>query len=292
MTTDERIENLEKGLASARRFNRWLLAAVGLALGVWILAGTFGPTMAAAPAGGAAVKEVRANRFVVEDTNGKTRASLDVFNDNPRLVLYDEIDKPLATLGTNKDGGQLSLGGKSIAVLGTNKTGATLILMDTNRKLQNVMLGAALGLVLTDENGKNRAELLVSKDGPTLVLKDDAGKGRVGLCAPTDGPALVLADENGKASVMVNVGKDGAALNLYDKNEKPRVALGVSGLGTALGLCYENGKPSAVLQAGKDGPSLILYDENGKGRATLIQNVLGPMLALSDDNGKPIWHAP
>ena len=32
MTTDQRIENLEKGLASARRFNRWLLAAVGLAL--------------------------------------------------------------------------------------------------------------------------------------------------------------------------------------------------------------------------------------------------------------------
>jgi len=49
MTTDQRIENLEKGLASARRFNCWLLAAVGLALGVWILAGTFGPTMAAAP---------------------------------------------------------------------------------------------------------------------------------------------------------------------------------------------------------------------------------------------------
>ena len=29
MTTDERIENLGKGLASARRLNRWLLAAVG-----------------------------------------------------------------------------------------------------------------------------------------------------------------------------------------------------------------------------------------------------------------------
>jgi len=57
MTTDERIENLEKGLASARRFNRWLLAAVGLALGVWILAGTFGPTTAAAPAGAAAASE-------------------------------------------------------------------------------------------------------------------------------------------------------------------------------------------------------------------------------------------
>ena len=47
MTTDQRIENLEKGLASARRLSRCLLAAVALALGVWILAGTFGPTMAA-----------------------------------------------------------------------------------------------------------------------------------------------------------------------------------------------------------------------------------------------------
>lgn len=57
MTTDERIENLEKGLASARRLNRWLLAAAGLALGVWILAGTLGPTTAVAPAGAAAASE-------------------------------------------------------------------------------------------------------------------------------------------------------------------------------------------------------------------------------------------
>jgi len=51
MSTDERIENLEKGLATARRLNRWLLAAVGLALGVWILAGTLGLATAGAPAG-------------------------------------------------------------------------------------------------------------------------------------------------------------------------------------------------------------------------------------------------
>jgi len=51
MTTDEHIENLEKGLATARRLNRWLLAAVGLALGVWILAGTLGLATAGAPAG-------------------------------------------------------------------------------------------------------------------------------------------------------------------------------------------------------------------------------------------------
>jgi hypothetical protein len=198
MTTDERIENLEKGLASARRLNRWLLAAVGLALGVWILAGTFGPTMAAAPAGGAAVKEIRANRFVVEDANGKPRASLEVFNDNPRLALYDESDKPLASLCANKDGGLLSLGGKAIAALNTGKTGAALMLMDMNGKLKNVMLGAAFGLSLADENGKRRVSLSTDKDGPKLVLEDENGQGRVGLGAPKDGPALLLADEKGK----------------------------------------------------------------------------------------------
>ena len=57
MPTEERIENLEKGLASARRLNRWLLAAVGLSLGVWILAGTIAPTTAGAPVAGAAAPE-------------------------------------------------------------------------------------------------------------------------------------------------------------------------------------------------------------------------------------------
>ena len=57
MTTDQRIENLEKGLASARRLNRWLLAAVGLALGVSILAGSIRPTTAGAPGGTAAASE-------------------------------------------------------------------------------------------------------------------------------------------------------------------------------------------------------------------------------------------
>ena len=39
MTTDERIENLEKGLASARRLNRWLLAWAGIAAVFCALAG-------------------------------------------------------------------------------------------------------------------------------------------------------------------------------------------------------------------------------------------------------------
>ena len=137
MTTDERIENLEKGLASARRLNRWLLAAVGLALGVWILAGTFGPTMAAAPGAAAAVKEVRANRFLVEDENGKVRASLDASMNAPGLTLFDENGKPSASL----DGSKISR-----------------------------------GLALFDENGKVRASLDASRNALGLTLFDEKGK--------------------------------------------------------------------------------------------------------------------
>jgi hypothetical protein len=157
MTTDERIENLEKGLASARRLNRWLLAAVGLALGVWILAGTFGPTMAAAPAGGGVAKEIRANSFVVEDANGKVRLMLVALKEGPGLSLFDENGNLRVALVATKDGP---------------------------------------GLRLYDENGKDRAALAAPKIGPGLSLWDENGKVRAVLAAPKIGPGLSLFDEN------------------------------------------------------------------------------------------------
>jgi hypothetical protein len=78
MTTDERIENLEKGLASARRFNRWLLAAVGVALGAWLLAGTLGPRTAGAQAAGAAAPE---------QPQGLPRYQIAICDNSPPYVL-------------------------------------------------------------------------------------------------------------------------------------------------------------------------------------------------------------
>ena len=197
MTTDERIENLEKGLASARRFNRWLLAAVGLALGVWILAGTFGPTMAAEPAGGTAINEVRAKRFVVEDENGKVRAVLAVFKDGPGLTLADESGNPRAMLIMGKGGPALTLSDENGKVrAGLNATKETA------------------GLTLADENGKNRAALVVGKNGPRVGLSDDKGKTRDFMSVLKESPSLALLDENDKpiwqvpqsASVVVTPG--------------------------------------------------------------------------------------
>jgi len=94
MTTEERLEKLECELARAKRHNRVLLAAAGVGLGVWIAAGTFGPAMAGAPGGAAAIKEVRASRFVVVDKNGKDRAWLSVDSEGTALFFVDENGMP------------------------------------------------------------------------------------------------------------------------------------------------------------------------------------------------------
>jgi len=256
MTTDERIENLEKGLASARRFNRWLLAAVGLALGVWILAGTFGPTMAAAPASGGAAKEVRANRFVVEDANGKVRAELNVSKDGSVLGLRDENGKPRIVLGV-------------VAGLKDEPM-----------------------LCLSDENGKPRAALSVTKDGPVLSLFDSENEKPLVTLQGTKVVALTLRDENGTDLARLLTGKSGALLQLSDENGKPRAELNVSKAGSLLGLRDENGKLRAWLNVFKDGPTLNLSDENEKPRVWLDVSKDGPKLDLSDEKGKTIWQAP
>ena len=55
-------------------------------------------------------KVIRANQFVLEDDNGKTRAVLDVGKDGvPGLYLYDDNGTPRAMLGVSKGGSVLAL---------------------------------------------------------------------------------------------------------------------------------------------------------------------------------------
>ena len=162
MTTEERLAKVERELGRAKRRIIWLpLAVMGLAAGVWLWAGAFEGRMASAQVGGAAVKEVCANRFVLEDENGKVHAALIVgkAGPGPVLSLYDAVGEPRAMLSVGKDGPVLSLydaAGKERAALGVNKDGS--------------------GLSLIDENGKVRIGLGVFADRPVLLLYDEAGK--------------------------------------------------------------------------------------------------------------------
>jgi hypothetical protein len=160
MTTEQRLENLEKELARVKRRSRWLLAMVLLGVGLVVLAAAWMGTAEKAVAGNAAKAPtiIRANAFIVEDENGKIRAALSgVEKDGHGLFIYDDQLISRAGLINTKDGPRLVLG---------------------------------------DENHKTRAGLGVTKDGPSLLLSDENDKVRAGLGVTKNGPQLELGDGN------------------------------------------------------------------------------------------------
>ncbi|MHC4637194.1 MAG: hypothetical protein ACYTBV_06765 [Planctomycetota bacterium] len=132
MTIEERLENLERELAIAKCCSRWLLSAAVLAVVVSVLVWSLVP------------KIVRANRFILEDKNSKSRATLAVVESGAELFMGDENGELRATLSSDKDGPRLNLYG---------------------------------------ENGKGDVSLIVGKSGPRLSLYDENGKGRASLGA-------------------------------------------------------------------------------------------------------------
>ena len=124
---------------------------------------------------GSEVKEVRANRFILEDENGKTRAELSMEEDGPCLHLLGENGNVCLGLTVGKDGPCLMLRDENgSAYLSVLKEGTTLWLSDKNGKSRAgfAVLEEWTGLGLCDENGNKRAGLSVDKDGPDLHLFD------------------------------------------------------------------------------------------------------------------------
>jgi len=110
MSTEERLEIVERKLSSVRR---WAVVSLVVAVVIVIIGGLLefwlyesSPTYQArrqrprrySPVQSAAGKEIRAYKFVVEDKNGKTRASLAMCGGEPMLSLFDENGKRRASL--------------------------------------------------------------------------------------------------------------------------------------------------------------------------------------------------
>jgi len=157
MTTDERLEKLERELSRARTRFRWLVVGAGLCVMSVAVIYAFGQYKTTfLPRATEASKEIRANNFVLEDKNGKNRASLGMdedgvvlrlkYGNGAALCLHD--DKMVLSLSDNN--------GKPRAVLGATQKGPILCLYD--------------------EREEPRATLVVLKDGPHLILYDEKGK--------------------------------------------------------------------------------------------------------------------
>jgi hypothetical protein len=159
MTTDERLEKLERELSRARTRFRWLVVGAGLCIISVAVIYAFGQYQTTfTPRATKASKELHANSFVLEDANGKPRASL----------------------GMDEDGVELRLR------YGNGNIGAALCLHDEKMVLS-----------LSDNSGKPRAVLGVTKNMPLLCLYDEKEEPRATLAVLADGPHLVLRDEKG-----------------------------------------------------------------------------------------------
>lgn len=143
MTTEERLEKVEKELAAAKRQIRRLVigGAVALVCVAILVAASLRPA------------QVQARKFVLVDENGKTRAMLAVDEDGPRLRLTDED-------------------GKARAELCVVRTGPVLNLSDKNGSARAGLCVLKDGPVLDLDkgNGKTRALLAVEEGGPGIRL--------------------------------------------------------------------------------------------------------------------------
>jgi len=139
MTIEDRLENVERELGRQKRRNRWLLAAILLLVGGLVADGAFKTTANLARAQGAGTtKEVRAKNFVLEDENGMPRVKLEIFEDTPRLALYDKNLKLRADLSTSPVGPSLNLYDghfHSRVWLSVDIDGPTMMLLDENYKV-------------------------------------------------------------------------------------------------------------------------------------------------------------
>jgi len=181
MTTEERLERLERELGRAKRRGSWLLVGLALGLGalalVWASAASAPRAEAQGAAGG---RTIRASEFILEDERSRVRASLHMAKDGPALILWDaegEIramlcvaDKPVLNL--------CDAAGEPRAMLSVGKDGPSLALHDAAGKLRANLFATAAGqsLTLHDAAGKPRAALAVVDDVPMLALLDAAGK--------------------------------------------------------------------------------------------------------------------
>jgi hypothetical protein len=129
MTTEERLETLEKELAREKRRARWLLALVALVVGVGVFCASTGTA-----------KEIRASKFTLLDQNGKDRAILAVDETEPGLIFFDEQGKPRARLVVKEKGPEFSFldqqGTTRVRLSMLSTDGPELVLRDEQDELQ------------------------------------------------------------------------------------------------------------------------------------------------------------
>lgn len=201
------------------RENRWL-KQIGVSLALLAAA-------IVVMAQGHSSRTIEAEKFVLRDTNGNSRAVLDMVVGKPTLTLNDAKGVPTIVM----DGGDDPLfslsrnGGKEqVTMLAREELYGLAVYGETKGAINGTRVGVGVwkgipGLTLYDESGNERAAIQTEKSGPTLKLSDLDGKAGFNVwVAPGAGPDLSMYDASGQLRVDLVAPRGGPSLMLEDEN--------------------------------------------------------------------------
>jgi hypothetical protein len=142
----------------------------------------------------------------------------------------------------------------------------------------------AESFTLKDANGKVRAELSMSGEGPSFKLRDQAGTALVTLSVldtATGGPLLLLSDPQHLASVSMSaVNGQGSQLSLIGVRPDIQAHIGVAPDGTTLELSDKDGFTTSIGNG-------FQPTKNGQGK----QRTAASITLLNKDR-KLLWSTP
>src|SRR5262249_34701894 len=127
------------------------------------------PVILVAAAQQRTAKTVEAEKFVLVDSQGRTRAELGVKDGRTALLFSDE-----------------------------NDVGRLVLVASADRA----------GLYLLDSDANPRGFLAIAQNKPALILQDEKGKGGIALHTSPDRAELTICDEAGATRVQLSGKKD------------------------------------------------------------------------------------
>ena len=188
---------MEKRLAKLERTNRWLM----LAMSVLCLLAIIGWSSQVPP------KEIRAQGFVLVDSEGNVLGTFGIVDGHPGLRLGKYSGKPHVIIGADDGAAALMIsngtGDKPLLWLTADNKSASLKFAagGASEPTATLFVSSGLGglsLVGDASNAGPRADLAASSQESGLVVKDGNGRARVLIDGKTGG--LQLFSEEGKST--------------------------------------------------------------------------------------------
>ena len=210
MTTEERLENIERALVHMKMRNRWLMSTILLLVVGLVITGVLKTAVSPVQAQSERdPKIIRARQFILVDEKDKIRASLTNDKGGSMLTMWDE--KGVARI-------KLAVDAKGPWLVMNDETGIL--------RSQFSVYSGGPALAMFDKEGKCRTAIAVSPVGPALVMMDNKEVGRLKIGTYKSGPEIAMYDETGIGRLGFTVIPEGPRLALWDKKGIERVSIG------------------------------------------------------------------